>query len=222
MTSKLSQQELRTAVAIVASALDGFDAKFGICGGAGVSLITEHYHIRPRQTADIDLIIQPDKNRDISAEKVSKKLIKAYPQQFATVSQYGVSTPAVRLQRNGQEILVEVEIFDVEAWPNRPQYNLNNPQNARITLNVSGKPVYVLSPAWLLREKILAQKQREGSKKEETDIADIETLVQIAGDKDLVIEGEDLVEALKELLQKRPDLKADLERVIKCPELLGS
>lgn len=222
MTSKLSQQELRSAVATVASALGTLDAKFGICGGAGVSLITDHYHFRPRQTADIDLIIQPDKNRNVSADTISQKLMKDYSEQFATVSQYGVSTPAVRLQRNGQEILVEVEIFDVEAWPNRPQYNLDNPKNSRLTLNVSGKSVYVLSPDWLLREKILAQKQREGNRKEESDIADVETLVQIVGDKGLVLEEEEFVEALENLLQKRPDLRAVLERAIECPKVFTS
>ena len=161
-------------------------------------------------------IIQPDAARKISAESVSQTLITEFPQKFAIVSQYGVNIPAIRLNRGNQQILVEVEMFDVETWPNRPQYNFQAPSNPRIPLEINGKVVHVLSAGWLLREKILSQAGREGSPKEVTDIADIVNLANIAGDNEVVCGTDEFVGALRRLLEKRPGLRLILKRTINC------
>ncbi len=111
---------------------------------------------------------------------------------------------------------MEVELFDVEAWPNRPQYNLQTPLNPRIPLEIDGKVVHVLSVGWLLREKILSQADREGSSKEVTDLADINNLAKIAGDKEVVCGTDEFVGAFRRLLEKRPNLRSILERTVDC------
>lgn len=221
MSLELSKEELVLAAVTVANALRRLNTTFGICGGAGVSLLANHYHIPQRQTADIDLVIQPNRQQGVSAETISQKLIEDFPDQFAAVNHYGVGIPAVRVPRGHQEVLVEVEIFDRDAWPNRPQYNLEDPKNSRVKLNFGGEMIEIFSPSWLLREKILTQAQREGSKKERTDIIDIEILVNLVQNGELVLEQDEFVEALEKLVEKRPDLRSELKQAITCLKVFG-
>ncbi|EAS27485.1 uncharacterized protein CIMG_10090 [Coccidioides immitis RS] len=104
-------------------------------------------------------------------------------------------------------MLVEIEIFDVQAWPGRPQYNLEAVANTRCPVEIEGVNVQVMSVAWLLREKITSQAQREGSRREHSDISDIACLATIAADAELVCEIEEFVGALRRLLEKRPEMK---------------
>jgi hypothetical protein len=163
----LSLVQLKEATVTLAQALQVLQVKYGIIGGAGICLVADAHHLpQPRQTADIDLVVQPDPGTGVSAESVSNKLLSQFPQQFAAVDQYGVSIPAIRLQAGSKQILVEVEIFDVVVWPQRPHYNLNDSANPRVGLAVNGHTVYVLGPVWILREKILSQHERAGNTKE--------------------------------------------------------
>ena len=79
-----------------------------------------------------------------------------------------------------------------------------------------------MSPAWILREKLSSQMDREGSKKERTDIDDISTLSNFLEKKELKIEGAHLVEALKRLLVKRPNMRPLLAEIIDCEEVFPS
>lgn len=75
-----------------------------------------------------------------------------------------------------------------------------------------------MSPAWLLREKILSQAQRAGSKKEQTDILDIERLIQMMdGASPVDYQTDEFVDALRQLMQKRPDFAEPLREIVKCP-----
>lgn len=75
------------------------------------------------------------------------------------------------------EQLVELEVFDYQSWPQRPQYNLQ--AASRKTLTVNRYPVKTFSPEWILREKILSQYQRQGPKAQ-ADIHDVERLIIFA------------------------------------------
>ncbi|KAI9652310.1 MAG: hypothetical protein M1829_001681, partial [Trizodia sp. TS-e1964] len=156
-----------------------------------------------RGTMDIDLVIQVDKNRLVDADTISQTLYTKHPQQFAKKDiGYGVFVPAVRIiGDNGQNKLVEVEIFDFESWRNRPQYDLSRPDNDRVTLPVNDTAVAVLSPRWLLREKILSQYQRQGNRKEISDIEDITTLLRLVPAKCLSFSSAELIAALRNLLE---------------------
>ena len=68
-----------------------------------------------------------------------------------------------------------------------------------------------------MREKILSQAQREGSKKEASDIADMTNLLMAVDDKQLRYEEGHLVAALKRLIEKKPELREQLEEGINCP-----
>lgn len=86
---------------------------------------------------------------------------------------YGVPIPMLAFHRaDGSIRHVEIEIFDVEAWPQRPQYNLDDPDNDVTVVTVSGVQVPVFSARWLLREKITTAFERHGSRKEHTDLDD--------------------------------------------------
>jgi hypothetical protein len=101
--------------------------QFGIFGGAAVALILDHNNDPFRITQDIDLIVRLDESRQIDAEYVSRRLLQEFPSKFGAVDCHGVAVPAARITRvDGTQVLVQVEMFDVDAWPDRPQYDLNN------------------------------------------------------------------------------------------------
>ncbi|KAI9864853.1 MAG: hypothetical protein M1813_002623 [Trichoglossum hirsutum] len=220
----LAWSELKQAVTMLVEALESMQVQFGICGGAAIALIQDQHKVEFRMTQDIDLVVQLDKSRHIDAETVSEKLLRDFPSQFEAVHCFGVRIPAARIIRgDGTQILVEIEMFDLEAWPDRQQYDLNNTRNARVQVPIgSGRTAYVLPPAWLLREKIITQHQRAGSKKEETDLEDVDSLVNFVEGRALVMESVEEIEALKALLEKMPELKESLEKAIECPAVFGS
>lgn len=192
-TGYLTPGELRRAVSILTQSLQDYQVAFGIIGGAGCSLLSLQYMQPYRGTADIDVVIQADPARQIDAYQISQSLYDKHSQHFAKKDAgYGVFVPAVRITGdNGQEKLVEVEIFDFQSWSNRPQYDLSKPDNDRVNLTVEQATVSVLSPRWLLREKILSQHQRQGSRKELTDLADIMNLLPLVSAKSLTFSGQE-------------------------------
>jgi len=221
----LSAGELRRAVSILTQFLESNNVTFGIIGGAGCSLIFLQYQRPYRGTLDIDVVIQADPARPIDADRISQILYTNHSQHFVRKDAgYGVFVPAVRITGDdGYEKLVEVEIFDFQNWPNRPQYDLSKPDNDRINLNVEQAMVSVLSPRWLLREKILSQHQRQGNLKERSDISDIRTLLELelVQAKGLTLSGQEQTEALTALLDKRPELREALKAAIECPEVFN-
>jgi len=221
-SAKLPFEELQTAVRMLAGVLIQHQITFGIMGGAGVALIASYHDQEPRSTSDIDLVVQADATRNISAHSVSQTLISQHLDLFGVNEVYGVAIPAVRLRRGDEEVLVDVEIFDYDTWRTRPSYNLANHENVRITLLLDQTPVSVFEPRWLLREKVILQHQRAGSQKEMTDIRDIETLVMIVAPKSLVFNQQEQIDSLQSLLGKRPDLKFELEEAIDCPQVFNS
>ena len=81
--------------------------------------------------------------------------------------------------------------------------------------------VSVLSPCWLLREKILSHHQRQGNLKEKTDLGDIRTLLGLVQAKCLTFSGQEQTEALTALLDKSPELREALKAAIECPEVFN-
>ena len=202
--------------------LPGRVYKFGVIGGAACCLVRSQYGLPYRGTADIDMIVKPDPETHIDADSLSRWLYEQNSEYFSKVDQYGASIPAIHLIRDSQPLLVEVEIFDFNAWPNRPQYNLHNPDNDRIFMNVNQAQVPVLSPRWLLREKIMSQYQRQGNAKADTDIDDINQLLRVVPEGALTLTQPEQVQALEALLVKRPDLKHRLRSKIVCPNVFNA
>jgi hypothetical protein len=217
----LTINELQSAVRILTYCLQQNNITFGIIGGAGCSLLFYQQDGRYRGTLDIDVVIQADPARQINADRISEILYTKHSQYFVKKDAgYGVFVPAARITgANGQEKQVEIEIFDFESWPNRPQYDLSNPDNNRVTLDVEQSMVAVLSPRWLLREKILSQHQRRGNAKAETDKNDVMILLGLVAAKCLAFESQEQIDALSALLAERPDLKDRLEAAIECPQV---
>lgn len=210
---QLSINEIKKAVKILTDCFRRNNITFGIIGGAGCSLLFHKYNQPFRGTLDIDVIIQAD------AYQISEKLYTQYPKDFAKVEQMkGFFIPAVRITGdNGRERLVEVEIFDFGSWRFRPQYDLSKPDNNRITLKVEQTTVEVLSPRWLLREKILSRYERTGTKAE-SDTLDVQVLLGIVGPKCLTFKLQNHIKALKALLKAYPHMKNDLKAAIVCPQ----
>ena len=222
-TTPILWSDLKQAVAMVVEALESMQVQFGICGGAAIALILDQNNDQFRITRDIDLIVQPDSSRNIDAEYVSVRLLQKYPSKFEAVDCYGVKVSAARITRDdGTQILVEVEMFDIQAWPDRKQYDLNKAQNSRVQVPIGEKTAYVLSPVWLLRDKIITQHKRAGSQKEKTDLQDVRSLVGYVDRRALVMKSEEEIEALQALLTKRPEWTESLEGAIECPEVFGN
>ncbi|EEP82174.1 hypothetical protein UREG_07039 [Uncinocarpus reesii 1704] len=210
----LDQPHLRTVVSALAQKLDSLGIDYALMGGAAVCLLAPNPN---RKTEDVDLVIHVDQ-RMITADQLTQRLLEGFPNDFGPVSQFGHTIPAFKLQLPGGVVhLVELEVFDYQSWPQRPQYNI--PTASRTTINIDGQAVKVFGPEWLLREKILSQYQRQGSAKERVDVRDISNLIPLAvsGKPELDFnQNEDLQTALAHLVRNRPALVEALKAKIKC------
>jgi hypothetical protein len=172
MDEELSREELTTIVSTVAGALDSFEIRYAIMGGAAICLIADDPN---RRTKDVDLVIQVDE-RSITADKLTHRLLTSYPDHFGPINQFGHIIPGYKLTLPGGKLrLVDLEVFDEQSWPERPQYDLQT--TTAMIVPVNERQVKIFNPAWLLREKILSQHGRQGSAKEQTDIADLRSML---------------------------------------------
>lgn len=111
----------------------------------------------------MNLVIDVDQ-RQITADRLTNVLLTSFPSEFQGINQYGHTIPAYiyrryNFRRPGTKFqLVELEVFDAQSWPQRPQYNLQTA--TRTTRIINGQVVNFFSPEWILREKILSQYQR--------------------------------------------------------------
>lgn len=187
---------------------------YAIMGGAAVCLIAPD---PARMTEDVDLVIHVDQ-RGITADDLTSLLLRLYPSEFGPVSQFGHIVPAYRL--NGA--LIELEIFDQQSWPQRPQYNIQIA--SRWSLSVNGYTVKTFSPEWILREKILSQYQRQGGSKENVDILDAIQIISVAtaGKPEMDFDSDpSLSQALLSFIRKRPDQERYLRQKVRCTAVFG-
>ncbi len=209
-SSKPTKTELEYAASTLAWALETIGVtKYGFIGGGAISIFATQYGLRPRQTDDLDLIVQPT---TMSADLVSSSLttnetVKGY---FASKRDGYVDKPHVLVARGIGTIYIPVEIFDWQVWPNRQQYyDLDRDGNTLQCLLINNRQTPLLNPGWLLRQKILAYAQRQN--KSRTDIQDIRSLRSILAfrDETITITDDSEVEALKVVLNdsETPDLK---------------
>ncbi|CAG7995552.1 unnamed protein product [Penicillium salamii] len=210
----LSEEEMRTVVSALAQKLDSLNIDYAVMGGAASYLLSPAAN---RTTNDIDLVIHVDQ-RMITADSLTTVLLESYPAEFEGASQFGHTIPAYKLaQPTGGVRLVELEVFDHRSWPQRPQYNI--PAATRTRMNINGQVVKLFSAGWILREKILSQYQRQGTRKEGADIGDLIRMIPLAqkGIPELDFNGNaEMQTALANLLQKRPELAQPLKAKIKC------
>lgn len=193
---------IHRAVSQLARALDVLKVPYAIMGGSACFLLGS-----PRATTNIDLVVDVSCLKDMSVEILAVKL----------KGLAGFTTPAVALS----DAVVPLEIFDPEAWSRRPQYR--QVTTHRISKQLPDEyEVYIFSPAWLLREKILAIQQRghPGTPKFVTDLLDIQFLVCLIEEneygKDLFDVGRrDYAESIKEFLARGDVNSATREAVTK-------
>jgi hypothetical protein len=223
MENGLSREQLTTIVSTIAGVLDSLEIPYAIMGGAAVCLIAND---PSRQTKDIDLVIQVD-GRSITADTLTHHLLVSFPDHFGPIDQFGHVIPGYKLTLpEGTLHLVDLEVFDRQSWPQRPQYDLQ--ATTVMTMHINERQVKVFNPAWLLREKILTWYGRQGSPKEETDIIDLMSLVIFVswGQPELNFDNgplkNDLEEALRSLLQKYSDLRQPLRQKIKCTAVFSN
>ncbi|KAI1120015.1 hypothetical protein F5Y10DRAFT_290448 [Nemania abortiva] len=220
MSTPISPKELSRAVSILAWHLNEGGVTFTISGDAGNSLLQESLGQFRRTTQEIDLVVQPDPAHNISAQTVSQWLLSKDPAVFAQKMLYGVPMPAlIFIKDDKSTAYVDIQVFDVSVWPDRPQYDLSNPANEQVMLMVNNVPVRVFAASWQLREKIVTAYERQGSQKMKTDLDDAEGLLSIVGYNALdMIQHED---AVLHMLTKRPRSRELLQIKISCPAILG-
>lgn len=210
----LSTRDLFRAVRILATHLQNEHVEFSISGGAAIALLNSHHGLDTRTTEDIDVVVRP--NEDADAESISKWLYETFPTVFGNKTVYGHSVPTVRLSARVQ---VDIEMFDVQAWPNRTQYDLSNADNERVIITVDGVDIPIFGPRWQLREKIVTAYERQGSNKERTDLDDAAGLLDLVEDRSVDLSH--YPAAANHILNRRPGLKGRLQLKIYCPEVLG-
>ncbi|KAJ8061412.1 hypothetical protein OCU04_009234 [Sclerotinia nivalis] len=210
----LSPEGLREVVSELAQKLDSLKIDYAIMGGAATCLLSQD---PSRKTTDVDFVIHVD-DRGITADLLTNELLNSSPSKFEGVIHYGHTIPAYKLLLPGEPAqLVELEAFDYQSWPQRPQYKIETA--TRKTLNINGQGVKVFSAEWILREKILSQYQRQGSNKEGNDLQDIINMIPltIPGRPELdFTQDKELEAALTNLLEKNPTLAQTLKSKIKC------
>ncbi|EGX92211.1 hypothetical protein CCM_06372 [Cordyceps militaris CM01] len=217
-TTGLTLEEVEQAVATLVPYLQAAGARFSISGGAASLLIRRHHGVAARVTEDIDLVVQPSAR--VTAESISSYLLQAYPTVFVGKELYGTIMPALAFTRpDGSVKHVEIEIFDVSVWPQRPQYNLDDPANEVTTLCVLGVDTPVFSARWLIREKIVTAFERRGSRKEATDLDDAIALLNLVEDNS--IDMTNFEDAVRHIYSSCPEDRQILELKIHCPNVLG-
>ncbi|KAJ8132608.1 hypothetical protein O1611_g1014 [Lasiodiplodia mahajangana] len=216
----ITPDELSRAVAILARHLNEGGVTFTISGGAANSLLLASLgHVR-RVTEDIDLVVQPDPANKIDVEAVSEWLLKKDPAVFGEKKLYGVSMPTLIFVKDDKSTVhIDIEMFDVIAWPERPQYDLSNSANEQVTLMVEGVPVRVFAASWQLREKIVTAHERHGSQKMKADLADVQSLLPTVEYNSLDMSQHE--DAVLHTLTQRPELRELLQVKIFCPAVLG-
>jgi hypothetical protein len=206
--------------------LNTLDIEYGFIGGAAVAAAANHYGLAPRQTVDIDLIVQPATG--VSATTTSERLNTdpRFSTWIRTGYLYGTPRPQVIVRRGNREIFVDIEIFDYKAWPLRQDYyDLDRPSNSRITMTVEGRSASFLNMRWLLRQKIASYPGRSSAAKIDTDMQDIDTLCQVMSGTSQTLEVTVLEEvtALKTVYEAAPTLTKDkLRKVVNCPQVFFS
>ena len=168
---------IHSAASQLAKTLDDLKVPYAIMGGSACFLLGS-----PRTTTDIDLVVDVSDINGLTVESLSTKLKKTPGFTQVDRDRLGYFTPAIALPDSA---LVPLEIFDPEAWSRRPQYQ--QVKSHRVTVRIpDGYIAWVFSPAWLLREKIMAIQQRgyAGTLKFGTDLLDILFLADVIGEDD--------------------------------------
>ncbi|KAJ3463802.1 hypothetical protein MRS44_008588 [Fusarium solani] len=86
----------------------------------------------------------------------------------------GAATSILRMQYGFAQRVTD----DIDLVVQPPQYNLDDPDNDFTVISVNGVDVPIFSARWLLREKIVTVFERQGTRKEETDLDDISILLE--------------------------------------------
>lgn len=171
----LTDQQLKMVVVELAQTLDELQIDYAMMGGAAFCLTVNNPN---RITEDVDLAIQVDQ-RMITADRLTTELLTKYLSKFAPVDLFSHTIPGYRLLLPvGITRVVVLELFDFYSWPQPPTIHLQTA--SRRTLTINGYPVKIFSPEWTLREKILAQYERQGSVKQATDIFDLMSIMPFA------------------------------------------
>ncbi|KAM0424922.1 hypothetical protein ACHAPT_009978 [Fusarium lateritium] len=217
-STALAPEELMQAVAKLSQFLSHSNARFSISGGAASTIIRMQFGLPQRTTNDIDLVVQPV--GEVTAHSISAWLLENFPGEFVAKMQYGVTTPALIFQgHDGSVTHVEIEMFDYHTWPNRPQYNLDDPDNDCTIITINGVDVPVFSARWLLREKIRTAFERQGSTKERSDLKDACDLLQAVEANCIDLTGSE--EAVQHFMDRRPQHSEMLGLKVMCPAVLG-
>jgi hypothetical protein len=180
-----------------------------------------------RPTAELHICITPPPGFDTYT--LSTYLINQYPETFERVDLYGIPHLGIRIPREpvGNYMLAEIDIMDATRWTSRAssgRSDAHDPEGEVIQVNVDGdENTPVCSPAWVLRDKIMAQAQAERRQGPVylDDQSDIEAVLSFVEDKQLRLRENDQTRALRVLRRDRPDLEPHLKRAIDCPVGLG-
>lgn len=211
-----TESEMDFAVSTLAWALEAIGvAKYGLIGGSAVSIYAAQCGLERRQTDDIDVLIQPTPlSADLAARNLTTdESVKGY---FVSKRLDYVDKPHVVVPRGSSGTLhIPIEIFDWRAWPARQQYyDLDLESNAPQSVPVNNRQTPLLSPAWLLRQKLLAYAQRQNRNR--TDMQDIHTLCTVFAVRGEAVAITDAaeIEALKQVL--RASSPPDLQACVQC------
>jgi len=83
---------------------------------------------------------------------------------------------------------IDIEAFDPQSWPQRPQYMEFLAKDGFVLCDVGdGANVKIVSPPLLLREKLITHHDRQGSKAV-TDRFDIDFLLEYCKSRQLVLD----------------------------------
>lgn len=225
----LSSSELDEAIVKITNALDLLKIRYGLVGGAAISLYARHYGFPHRATSNISLVVLPSEK--VSALEISAKFSeKRFEQDFVSWLVNGVRVPKVIVKRmegdREKRMAVSFKLLDHYLFPRRRRYydfDLDRGGNQRVIWGLSGKRVRLLNAPWLLRQKILAWGERKDVQTRWKDVVDIKALCDIVGVQKMRVKfwDEEEVEALRRFATNVHEDPTVFRTAIDCPQALG-
>lgn len=221
--------ELTTAVMILSRTFYSLRLKYGFVSSAAIYLHGTSLALPSLLPSTITVLIQPYPK--FSALEVTQLLCdEKYKDDFLVTRRNGTEVPKIIVKRPGGDrrgdIYVQFEVVDhYVCYEKRPAYDFRRSGNETVLVNIGSGSIPLLTPQWLLRQKISEWNSRNTDQDRRNDEIEIRTLVDVIALREcskMRVRGQTETDELRMLVMgMNNDDPRVLGSVVDCPEVFG-